>query len=365
MNRICKIISVFFFTAAVLSGCGNDAVEQTSSKKKPIKLPVVKVSRAVEGSISKTYALTGSVAATKVAEMGSPAEGPVMECMVREGDKVITGQKLLTIGRKKAADSLVKASKDGLKREQDELKRVRKLVQSGAIPAEELDIANLMVSRAKADLSRDMEKVEDYVIEAPWNGLVSKVFVTDGHYVDPREHLVEIYDPKSLVVEFAVPEIQSAGIYVGMPVEVAFDAFPGKQFTGKISRIYPELNRQTRTRIAEVDVAGENSIKLFPGMFSRVKLVLQTITNAVLILDKAIVMTPSGEQLVYIVEDKKVHSRKVKTGIEQGRMIQVINNLRAGEKVVIDGNEKLSDGAAVKVISSEMKKKTVGAGKIK
>ena len=164
MNRIFKIISVFFVVAAVLSGCGNDALEQNASKKKPKKNPVVKVSPAVEGSISETFALTGSVAATKVAEMASPTEGPVMECMVREGDKVVAGQKLLTIGRKTAADALVESSRAILKQEEDELKRVRKLVQSGAVPAEELDVASLLVSRAKADLSRDMEKVGDYLI---------------------------------------------------------------------------------------------------------------------------------------------------------------------------------------------------------
>lgn len=131
----------------------------TGCRKKPAELsaqgqrvPAVRVVPAGNGSISKTLEVTGSVMATKVARMGSPAEGPIMQCQVREGDHVTAGQVLLAIGRKKAADALVQAAQDSLAREQEELKRIAKLVQSGAIAAEELEMANLKVSRAKAEL---------------------------------------------------------------------------------------------------------------------------------------------------------------------------------------------------------------------
>lgn len=358
MKRSFFIIIIIVAAFVILSGCrkkpptGSGATSGSSQK-----VSVVMAVKAIEDSISKTLELTGSVTATKVARMGSPAEGPVLQCKVREGDEVTTGQVLLTIGRKKAADALVEAAKDALGREQEELKRTQKLVESGAIPADEMEVANLRVSRATAELSKALESVEDYQIEAPWDGVVSKVFVTDGYYVSPREHLVEIYDPASLVLEFAVPESQIAGMYKGMSVEIQLDAYPDGNFKGEVNRIYPELNRRTRTRTAEAKITGENSTRLLPGMFARIKLVIEKVEKAVLLPDKAIVLTPANAQLVFVVNDQKAETRKVKLGLEQGRMVQILDGVRPGEMVITEGNERLKDGASVKIMGSEKTKK--------
>lgn len=328
------------------------------------KLSTVTAVQASVGRISKTLELTGSVTATKVAGMGSPAEGPIEQCQVREGDTVTAGQVLLTIGRKKAADALVQAARDSLAREQEELKRITKLVDSGAIAAEEMETANLKVSRAKAELSKALESVEDYQIEAPWDGVVSNVFVTDGYYVAPRESLVEIYDPASTVIEFAIPESQAAIVYKGMPVEVELDAYPGQKLKGKISRMYPELNRQTRTRTAEAVIIYNDEISLLPGMFARVRLVLVTVENAVLIPDKAIVLNTKNEPTAFVIVEEKAQARQLKLGLEKNLMVQVVEGIQPREMVVVEGNEKLKNGTAVKVIGDQNKKeKAASAGK--
>ena len=346
-------MTIIVAVSVLLSGCRKETSEQSAKSQ---KVPVVKVAAAIQGSISKTLELTGSVTATKVARMGSPAEGPIMQCQVREGDHVNAGQVLLTIGRKKAADALVQASQDSLAREQEEFKRITKLVNSGAIAAEELETANLKVSRAKAELSKASESVEDYQIEAPWDGVVSKVFVTDGYYVAPRESLVEIYDPASTVVEFAIPESRAAIVHKGMPVEVGLDAYPGQQLKGEITRIYPELNRQTRTRTAEAVIVYNDGISLLPGMFTRIRLVLETAENAVLIPDKAIVLNTKNEPTAFVIIEEKAEARKLRLGLEKNLMVQIVEGIRPGERVVVEGNEKLRTGAAVKVIGGEAKK---------
>jgi membrane fusion protein (multidrug efflux system) len=351
-----SIIVIIVAAIAIISGCRKKTPEQSAGMSSQ-KVAIVSAIQAIEGSISKTLELTGSVTATKVARMGSPAEGPVLQCKVREGDEVTAGQVLLTIGRKKAADALVEAAKDALGREQDELKRTQKLVESGAIPADEMEVANLRVSRATAELSKALESVGDYRIEAPLDGMVSKVFVTDGYYVSPREHLVEIYDPASQVLEFAVPESQIAVMYKGMSVEIQLDAYPDEKFKGEVNRIYPELNRRTRTRTAEAKIMGENSTRLLPGMFARIKLVIETVEKAVLIPDKAIVLTPANAQLVFVVNGQTAQARKVKLGLEQGRMVQILDGVRPGEMVITEGNERLKDGASVKIMGSEKTKK--------
>lgn len=360
MKNAVLFATVNCLALVLFTGCRKETGGQAGKVQ---RVPTVRVVAVVEGSISRTLEVTGSVAATKVARMGSPAEGPITECQVREGDRVAGGQVLCAIGRKKAADAFVQTGRDSLAREEEELKRVARLVESGAIAAEELEMASLQVSRAKAELSKALESVEDYQIEAPWDGVVSKVFVTDGYYVAPRESIVEIYDPGSTVIELAIPESQSAIVHAGMPVEVELDAYSGKKLRGEISRIYPELNRQTRTRTAEAVIVHNDGIVLLPGMFARIVLVLETAENAVLIPDKAIVLSGKNEPTAFIIVDDKAEARKLKLGLEKNLMVQVIEGLAPGEKVVVEGNEKLKSGAAVKVVGSEAKKDAISSGR--
>jgi len=348
MKKILLAITIIVAASILLSDCRKKPAEQQAKSK---KVPAVKVVEAIEGSISKTLELTGSVTATKVARMGSPAEGPITQCQVREGDLVAAGQVLLTIGRKKAADALVEAARDALTQEQEEFRRITKLVDSGAIAAEELEMANLEVSRARAELSKALESVGDYQIESPWNGVVSKVFVTDGYYVSPREHLVEIYDAHSTVVEFAIPESQAATVYNGMLVEVELDAYPGQKLNGEITRIYPELNRQTRTRTAEAAVVHNDGISLLPGMFARIILVLETAENAVLIPDSAIILNNNNMHIAFVIHEKKAEARKLILGLEKDLQVQVVQGIKQGEMVVTEGNGKLKAGSSVKIIA--------------
>ncbi|MBN2594495.1 MAG: efflux RND transporter periplasmic adaptor subunit, partial [Sedimentisphaerales bacterium] len=148
----------------------------------------------------------------------------------------------------------------------------------------------------------------------------------------------------------------------GMPVETELDAYPGQKFKGEIIRIYPELNRQTRTRTAEAVIIYNNEISLLPGMFTRIRLVLETVENAVLIPDKAIVLNTKNEPTAFVIVGEKAEARKLTLGLEKNLMVQVIEGVRPGEMVVVEGNEKLKTGAAVKVIGRESQKEKANSG---
>ena len=255
-------------------------------------LPAVTTEPAQSGNLSRTIELTGSVAATRIARMASPGEGPIKDCKVREGDRLKRGEKVVSIGRNVGAEALVASSVAALKEQEQELRRVEQLVQSGAIAGSLLDTARSKYASAKAQLAKSRETAEDYSITAPWDGIVSKVLVRDGDYVAPRTALVEIFDPQSLVVRFAVPEVQATEIQNNMAVETQLDAYPGRTFQGKIQRIYPELDTRMRTRTVEA-VIGE-PVALIPGMFARVKVLLEFVPEAITVPSQAVIITPEG-----------------------------------------------------------------------
>lgn len=302
-------------------------------------------------SLTRSLELTGSVAAARMARVASPGEGPVVDCRVREGDSVRKGERLLSIGRNTAAQALVAAAQAAFKEQEQELARTRQLVESGAIPGAQLDTARSKYESAKAQMAKARESAADYSITAPWAGIVSKVLVWDGDYVAPRSPLVEMFDPHSLAIRFSVPEAEATGMREGLEVKVLLDAYPDNAFSGRVSRVYPELDARMRTR--SVEAALVDSIHLIPGMFARIEVILQSIPDALMVPSSAVVATPKGERIAFVVEDGKAMQRRVETGVEKEGRTQILRGIRAGEQVIVSGHEKLRDGSEVRIWEGE------------
>lgn len=322
---------------------GNTETEQPGKQKQP---PQVRVIPATKSSISKTLELTGSVEPYRVALLASPAEGPVVDVRVREADRVTTGESLLSIGRKKAIDALIVSLREEQKKEEDNLSRTRQLVESQALPGEQLDQARAAYEKVRALLIKAEETALDYIIKAPWAGVVSQVKVKEGEFVAPRAVLLEMYDPASLVIRASIPERHAAEIPAGMRVDVRLDAYPDKVIPGRIERVYPYLDSRLRTRT--VEIALDKSVNLLPGMFARLTLSLERAEDVVVVPLEALVSTPKG-QVVFVFEEGKATARTVKTGIEADNRIEIISGIQSGDKVIVAGNEKLKNGAEVRL----------------
>jgi len=258
--------------------------------------------------------------------------------------------------------------------------RVTKLVESGALPGEALEKARVeyvaelsklssakrqlemleagytktviavqqaAVKEAEAKLELAKARLNECVIFAPFSGTITRVYVRPGDMAAVKAPLLEMADLSSLVIRVAVPETYASAVSEGMAARVSLDSLPGKTFAAKVVRVYPELDRRMRTRTVELTLTERAG--LVPGMFARVQLVLESVEDAVTIGQEAVVQTPAGGKVVYVVTDGKAAVRKVKTGIEQAGRIQVLSGLEAGEKVVIGGHEKLKDGMEVRV----------------
>ncbi len=355
-SAVLIIIVVILMRAVFLGGT---ASETTATKVKPVQVRVAPVS--VE-SISDVLELTGSVVPQKTARLASPAEGPVMNLQVREGDRVKMGDVLLSIGRREGIEAHIASCQETVKKEEENLNRTRQLVESQALPGEELDRARVAYENARAQLVRAMESVQDFSVLAPWDGIVSKVNIRDGDYVVPRAPLVEVYDPANLVVEAAVPERYSAQLRNGLNLTVRLDAFPDSSFKARITRIYPFLEERMRTRTIEAEIDAEVSI--LPGMFARLLLPLNSVDDAVVVPNRAVLVTPDGDRILFVVSSDTAERRKVELGIDQENRVQILSGVSAGEMVVIAGNEKLKPGAQVRIIEPGAKSMaSEGSGK--
>jgi len=308
---------------------------------------MVRIATAKKSMLAERLELTGSIEPTRVARMASPVEGPVIACLVREGDHVRAGQLLTKLGHTRGDGATAASARAELKREKLELKRIEKLVRAGALAGEQLDQARIRVSKAKATLARASEKLGDYRIVAPWRGVVSRVHVTVGDFVAARAPLIELFDPASLVLRFAVPEHRAAAVRTGATISLTLDAHPGKTFTAEVMRIYPEIDRLSHTRIVE-GTLNEEAI-IVPGMFARLEVTLAKVPNAVAIPRPAVLRRGNANVIFVLTPDDRVERRLLETGIEDRGSIQVIEGVELGEQVAVAGHTRLRDGMKVRL----------------
>ena len=339
------------FGLLAAAGCG----KATSPSAQPDKKPTapVRVAKAQKRDLSKVVTYTGSVEPVRVARMASPAEGPIVECSVREGDTVQAGQRLARVGRSRIADTALVAAQEDLRRLEAEFKRVEQLVKSGSLPGEQLDSARASLKRAEAQVAAMETGKADYDIASPWPGIVSEVWIAEGDYVAPRAPLVAIFDPASLLVRFSVPERDLPSIQTGLKVQVTLDAYPGRVIPAEIVRVFPGLDPATRTVTIEAELREE--ARLWRGLFARVTIPLRTLKDAVVAPDGALLVLPNGEAVMFVVADGKATLRKVRVALEAGGWLAVESGIAEGEMLVIRGHESLKDGAPVQVMDPSAK----------
>ena len=396
-------------TIACMAGCSSDKKTQEKSKKPPR----VEAVAAEKRRLVELIETTGNVIATNTVTLEATVEGPISFCPWREGDRVErAGQKLieidrplyrqevaaaeaaLAVARAKLADLKAGArpekiadAKESVRHFDDctsfaqaDLERIRSLVESGSLAAEmaekarvdyvkchtqleaarqwlsmleagptktEIGVADAAVDEAAAKVSLARAKLDECLLKAPFAGIITEVYVRPGDLATPRAQLVKMMDSSSLVVRAGLPENCASDIREGTETIIRLDAFPGKTFSARIERVYPQLEWESRTRIIEARIV--ESVDLIPHLFARMSVQGRIAEDAVVIPDAAIVTTPRGHKIVYVVKDGKASMRKVALGIEQGDSVQVTDGVQPGEMVVIAGNLNLKDGVMVQL----------------
>jgi RND family efflux transporter MFP subunit len=249
-----------------------------------------------------------------------------------------------------------------------EKKRMEGLLGSGAIPEQQYDAACTAYDRAKAGLELAKANVKQAeaalanakitldkaTIEAPITAVVSDRYVDEGDMVGPTTALIKIVDIKTLKVLGGVGERYLPQLVPGeTAVHIKTDAYPQDVFEGTVFRIGVAIDPATRTGQVEIRVPNSN-MRLKPGMFARMTIVLQERENVVVVPDSALIRE-QDKVYVFVANAGKAHRREVKLGLLQSEYYEVLEGLSEGELVVTRGRKQIEDGQAIEVIQ-EMRK---------
>lgn len=174
-------------------------------------------------------------------------------------------------------------------------------------------------------------------IKAPIDGVIVERAATAGELVDKSKAIYTISDPTQLWAIAEVKERDIAAVKSGQDASFTVLACPQDKFTGKVVLVGNQV--ETGSRTLEVRIAVDNTDgRLKAGMFADVEIITTILENVLLIPDSAL-QTESDNQIVFVALDgNKFEKRVVKLGLEQAGRVQILDGVKAGEKVVTDGS---------------------------
>jgi len=207
--------------------------------------------------------------------------------------------------------------------------------------------AAAQVEQARASVEFTKKRLGDNLIRSPVNGAVKRKLTSAGEAIKEKTPVMVLVVTDPLRFQGTVPERFSPRVAVGQPVGVRVEAYRDRTFAGKISRISPAVETESRSLLVEALVPNPRA-ELKPGFFARGDILTGT-DRDVPFVPEAAVYTFVGITKAFVVKDGTVEERPVKVGVRQDGAVEMQEGVRPGETVATSGLARLSTGIKVRV----------------
>lgn len=350
----------------------------------------VEVASVVQMYPSQTFTLlnaSGYVVAQRKASVASKVTGLLVSMTVEEGSRVKKGQIIARLenedvtAAKHQAEANLNVARHNLEQARAELQdatlsfnRNKELLSHDFVSRADYDVSEARYKRAiaavdaaeaavranTAALQGANVNIEYTLIRAPFDAVVLTKNADVGDIVTPigaaaeaKAAVVTIADMNSLQVEVDVSESNLGNVQVGQPCEIQLDALPESRFQGLVHMIVPTADRSKATVMVKVRFIDKDP-RILPEMSAKAAFLSRAIRpeeqKPRTVVNSKAVIIHKDKNLVFLVKDNRAFETPVTTGEKLGDMIEVLNGVKAGDKVVLKPVDKLRDGKRIKII---------------
>lgn len=212
---------------------------------------------------------------------------------------------------------------------------------------EEILAATKRLTQAEISVKEAQLNLEKTRIRAPFSGIVFDIQISPGEHVTAGQELFTLVNISRIQVLAKVLESEISKMKVGREVDLRFSAYPGKIFKGKVRAISPIINPEDRTCKVTIDVDNpEEEIK--PGMHAEVEIAAEIYEDRLLIPQEA-VLVRGGRKLAFVVDGDLAKWRYIDVGLENEEYAEVLDGVKEGELVIIEGHFTLAHDAKVRI----------------
>jgi membrane fusion protein (multidrug efflux system) len=296
--------------------------------------------------ISQKLEALGNARANEAVDISCKTSNIVTAVRFRDGERVRRGQVLVQLDDAQARAD-VAAAQAALTESESQYNRSRELLDTQALSKSSFDQLEATLKANRARLGAATARLEDTVIRAPFSGRVGLRRVSVGTLISPGNVITTLDDTSVIKLDFSVPENFLATLREGLAIRARAPAFPGRSFAGTVASIDSRVDLNTRSVTVRALLANDDGA-LKPGMFLNVTLANDE-REALVIPEEA--LTPEAErQYVFVVADGRAERREVRIGNRRPGSVEILAGLSAGERVIVEGTQKVRDGASVQGI---------------
>jgi membrane fusion protein (multidrug efflux system) len=345
----------------VVAACGKKTEAAATAAIPEVVIGPELTTIVVETSITSGPSISGSLVADKTAQIRAEVGGRVTAVLVEPGARVAKDAPLARVDDSAVREAMLGA-KSGVTQAQlgadiakRDLERAERLLAAGAVAENAVENArrgNLgaqaALEDAKARLANAQRTLDNTVLKAPYEGIVSERMVNAGDIVAPGAPMFTVVDPSTMRLEGSVPADQLGAVRLGATVKFGVTGYPGKSFSGTISNIYPSADPQTKqVRLyARIPNAGSG---LVAGLFANGR--VASTSHSALAVPQNAVDQRGIKPYVLRLKNGKAEKVEVTIGVrdDETENVEVLTGLAKGDTVLVGRAQGITVGAPVKV----------------
>ena len=372
---------------ALCAGCGRQSDDTAEDDQTPSGT-AVEVTEVTQGSMSTEYSVNGKVAADNEVQVFPMLAGQVLTLSVSEGDKVSKGQTLLSVdtstvtstmsslresynATKTATDKAIENAQISVQQAQLAVENTEALLEAGAAAEQDLTKAKQGLEQAQAGVAQaraqqaaslaqiqaSMDQINKQAslgtVTAPCAGTVTTVNVVQGGMASSAQPAVVIAEDSRVKIKASVSEDVFAGLHVGDSAGVQISVLSDEVKTAKILSLPAAANQQTNLYDVSVSVPDGSDPAI--GSFATVIFYTDRRENTLSVPTECVLTGNDNERYLFTVDESGTTAKRVtvETGLVGKTNTEITSGLNEGDRVVVKGQSYLSDGSAVRVVTSD------------
>jgi membrane fusion protein (multidrug efflux system) len=285
----------------------------------------------------------GSAVANESAEITSKTVNTVTAIRFTEGQFLRKGDVLVEFDSAQARAELAGAEA-ALAESRSQYKRSRELFSTHALSQAQLDQLEATLKTNESKVAAAQAHLADTVIRAPFSGHIGFRRISVGGLVSPGTVICTLDDTSVIKLDFTVPQVHVFAISPGLPVTAMIAGVPNRTFEGHVTTLATRVDPVTRSIMVRAEIPNPEGI-LKPGMF--MSATLNAAEAPALLIPEGALVPEQGKTFVFVVKNGVASKREVTIGRRRPGEVQVTTGLSDGERVVVEGTQKIRDGVQV------------------
>lgn len=303
----------------------------------------VRLATVGRGSIADFFETQGALEAENEVDLVARVGGPVIELLAEEGMRVEKGHLLARIDDRELQAQLA-VSEVRLDETRRTYERVKALHDRELVSQEALDQGLAAYQSARGDFERTQVQLDYTRITAPFTGLIVERYIKLAEHVANGAQLFRLSDFDPLLCRIQVPEGHLSSLAKGQRAELTVEAWKGERFVARVLRVSPVVDADTGTVRVTLEVEGGGRLR--PGMYANIYLEMERRDDVLVVPRDALALDSLGDT-VFVAADGVAQRRSLELGLRNDVQLEVLVGLEEGERVVVVGQDGLSDGTPI------------------